>query len=376
MHKSTDPHIIIAGGGTGGHVIPALALADAIRTQYPSIKVTFIGAKRGLEAKLMPERGEEILLLPMHSIQGASVWQKIRVLAWELPHAIWTIRNHWKEKPALMIGVGGYASVTGILAAITRGVPILLYEQNGYPGLVNRTLSRFCQGVLLGFSEAKHHLPPSANCVVTGNIIRKELLTLYPQRITHHPLRILITGGSQGARIFNETVPKACAQLKAQGTLFTVTHITGKQEGALESVAQAYHHAGVEAEVLPFCTNMAAFYASGDILIARSGAMTLCEAAAVGIATIFVPLPHAADDHQTFNAKTLSDHQAAILLPQYQFTHARLAEILTQLLHEHDHRLAMGACAYSLAPLDAKEKQLQAIAHYISTTSSSLDPSL
>ncbi|MDQ6971817.1 MAG: glycosyltransferase, partial [Mariprofundaceae bacterium] len=145
--------LCIAGGGTGGHVFPALALADAARGRWSGLHVSFIGAERGLEARLLPERGEDVLLLTMHSVQGAGMAQKVRVLFWELPRAVLSIWAHWRSaRPHLVVGVGGYASVAGVLAAVLRRIPVVLYEQNAIPGMVNRRLAPFCRSILVGFS--------------------------------------------------------------------------------------------------------------------------------------------------------------------------------------------------------------------------------
>jgi UDP-N-acetylglucosamine--N-acetylmuramyl-(pentapeptide) pyrophosphoryl-undecaprenol N-acetylglucosamine transferase len=159
--------LCIAGGGTGGHVMPALALADAMRAHNKDVSVSFIGAERGLEATLLPERGEDVMLLNMHSVQGAGLLQKIKVLLWELPQSVVKIRSVWKvNKPTVLVGVGGYASVAGVVAALLSRIPVVLYEQNAIPGLVNRVLYRFCDVMMLGFASATKHLPHTQKAVV------------------------------------------------------------------------------------------------------------------------------------------------------------------------------------------------------------------
>ncbi len=356
-------HLCIAGGGTGGHVMPALALADAARQAWPEVKVTFIGAERGLEARLLPERGEESLLLTMHSVQGAGMGQKLRVLLWELPKAVLKIRSHWKNnRPNLVVGVGGYASVTGVLAALTSRIPVILYEQNAVPGLVNRKLARFCRAIMLGFGEAARWLPKGKS-IVTGNMVRESIATVTWQ--AHTPPRLLVLGGSQGAAFLNETVPASCRLLQERGKVFTVTHIAGKDEATNRTVGETYKEAGIEAEVLGFCNEMPWFYASGDLMIARSGAMTVGEAAVCGMPAIYVPLPHAADHHQFYNAKASEDKGAALILEQNSCSAVDLADQLESLLFDKERLAKMSKQARAIAPTDAREKQLAALVDYL-----------
>jgi len=345
--------------------MPAIALADAARQAWPELKVSFIGAERGLEARIMPERGEEVLLLTMHSVQGAGITQKIRVLLWELPKAVLKVRRAWKSKrPSLVVGVGGYASVTGVLAALSSRVPVVLYEQNAVPGLVNRKLARFCKAIMLGFSEAARWLPGN-KAVATGNIVRQEISAIRWSR--HTPPRLLVLGGSQGAAFLNETVPAACAAMAAAGKTFTVTHVAGNSESSMEKVAAAYQAADIEAEVIGFCDEMPALYNRGDLLIARSGAMTVGEAAACGMPSIFVPLPHAADHHQFYNAKAMSDKEAAIIIEQSQCSSIELSEKLKGLLFDPERLTRMSRAASGVAAGDAKQRQLEVLARYLPT---------
>jgi UDP-N-acetylglucosamine--N-acetylmuramyl-(pentapeptide) pyrophosphoryl-undecaprenol N-acetylglucosamine transferase len=355
------PVLSIAGGGTGGHVMPALALADAARKAWPELKVQFIGAERGLEATLLPEKGEDILLLSMHSIQGAALIQKLRVLLWEMPRAVWQIRSHWKsEPPHLVVGVGGYASVTGVLAALVSRIPVILYEQNAVPGMVNRKLTRFCRKIMLGFTEAARLLPAEKS-IMTGNVIREDIAAVHWQ--PHTPPRLLILGGSQGAAFLNTNLPAVCRLLKEKGHEFEVTHIAGKD--GVESVSTAYREASVAADVLGFCNEMPEFYASGDMLVARSGAMTVGEAAICGMPTIFIPLPHAADNHQYHNAQAMVERDAAIIVEQKMSSVAGLADEIEKMLFD-SHRLAeMSRSARDWATVDAKARQLKVIRTYL-----------
>jgi len=361
---SRVPVLCIAGGGTGGHVMPALALADAARERWPGLDVRFIGAERGLEAKLLPERGESVLLLTMHGIKGAGLWQRTRVLLWELPKSVQTIRRSWQgDRPDLLVGVGGYASVSAVIAALLVRMPVILYEQNAMPGLVNRTLGRFCNRMMLGFAAASGHISDSVTSVVTGNIVRESIMRTQWQ--AHQPPRLLVLGGSQGARILNQCVPAACAMLAREGRVFSVHHIAGHDEAARHAAARMYDQAGIDAEVVPFCDDMPAFYAAGDLMIARSGAMTVSEAAVCGMPCLFVPLPHAADDHQRHNARALADCGAALLIDQQQMTAESLAAQIESCLFDPDKLAIMSSATEAAAPIHARDRQLAVLAAFL-----------
>ncbi len=352
----TTPRLCIAGGGTGGHVMPALALADAARERWSGLQVSFIGAERGLEAKLLPERGEDVLLLKMHAVQGVGLLHKFRVLLWEMPHAVYSICRHWKkQRPTVLVGVGGYASATGVIAALISRIPVVLYEQNAVPGLVNRALARFSKRIMLGFSEAQAHLK-SKQTVHTGNIVRTAIAHIQWQQ--HTPPCLLVLGGSQGARFLNQNIPQACISLHKQGKDFTVVHVCGGDEKQRGDIAEIYQQAGMTAEIMTFCTDMPDFYARGDLMIARAGAMTVAEASMVGLPCIFIPLPHAADQHQTFNARSLSDQGAAILAEQNEHHANTLAQLIDDTLFDTEQLQMMHKASYLMRVKDAKQRQL------------------
>jgi len=362
---SRAPLLCIAGGGTGGHVMPALALADAARARWPQLSVCFIGAERGLEATLLPERGEQVQLLAMHGIKGAGLLQRLRVLLWELPKSVMSIRRQWQgERPDLLVGVGGYASISGVAAALISRIPVVLYEQNAMPGLVNRTLARFSRCVMLGFEAASHKLAGRVHRVVTGNVVRQSIGATRWQ--AHLPPRLLVLGGSQGALILNQTVPEACRLLALEGREFAVSHIVGSDKNTQQNVREMYVQAAIKAEVLPFCEDMAAFYGSGNLMVARAGAMTVCEAACVGMPTLFVPLPHAADDHQRHNAETLAGVGAAVVLAQQTLNAESLAAQIETHLFDSEKLAVMSQAACAVAPYAAQENQLNVLAEFLS----------
>jgi len=361
---SRTPLLCIAGGGTGGHVMPALALADAARARWPQLSVTFIGAERGLEATLLPARGEHVQLLAMHGVQGAGLMQRIRVLLWELPQAVITIRRQWRnQRPDLLVGVGGYASISGVCAALISRIPVVLYEQNAMPGLVNRTLARFTRTIMLGFAAASARLSGSVRRVVTGNIVRREIMATRWQ--PHTPPRLLVLGGSQGALALNRSVPEACRLLSREGRVFSVIHIAGRDAAAQQQARDIYADAGIDAEVMPFCDDMAAFYGSGQLMVARAGAMTVSEAACVGMPTLFVPLPHAADDHQRHNAEALAADGAAVVLDQRELDAEALAAQIDALLFDQQRLAGMSRAARAVAPDVAGQRQLDVLAEWL-----------
>lgn len=352
----TTPRLCIAGGGTGGHVMPALALADAAREKWSELHVSFIGAERGLEAKLLPERGEDVLLLKMHAVQGVGLIHKLRVLLWEMPHAVYSICRHWKkQRPTLLVGVGGYASATGVIAALISRIPVVLYEQNAVPGLVNRSLARFSKRIMLGFSEAQKHLK-SKHTVHTGNIVRAGIANIQWQQ--HTPPCLLVLGGSQGARFLNQNIPQACVSLHEQGKTITVLHVCGGDEKQRCEIAKIYQQAGITAKVMTFCADMPDFYSRGDLMVARAGAMTVAEASMVGLPCIFIPLPHAADQHQRFNARSLSDQGAALLAEQSEHNANTLAQLIDETLFGAEQLQLMHKANCLVRVKDAKQRQL------------------
>lgn len=343
--------------------MPALSLADAARQRWSNLEVEFIGAERGLEARLMPERGENVFLIAMHAIQGASLLHKLRVLCWELPRAVSHIIAHWRRRrPGLVVGVGGYASVAGVAAAIMSRIPVVLYEQNAVPGLVNRRLATLCNRIMLGFSHAADFLP-SRKCVTTGNQIHPAVARIHWQ--AHTPPRLLILGGSLGAVFLNEVLPAACCLLKKKGHDFTITHVTGPGDERAQTVKASYRQAGIEAEVISFCSDMPCFYASGDMLVARAGAMTVSEAAAIGMPCLFIPLPHAADNHQLRNAEVLAESGAAEILDQRKASISAAATQIERLLFSNSRLEHMSKACRKALPDDARQRQLDVLADWL-----------
>lgn len=342
--------LLIMAGGTGGHVFPGLAVAHHLRDEGWNIH--WLGTADRMEAQLVPSHGYPISFIDIQGVRGNGI---LRLLAapWRVLKSVvqaWTLLG--ELKPDLVLGMGGYAAGPGGVAAWLRGIPVILHEQNAAAGMTNRLLSHLARRVLMGFAGA---FPPGEKTLVVGNPVRKEVLALandVPEPLCQaRPLRLLVIGGSLGARILNEVVPAALASVEN----ISVRHQTGR--GNQEPVAMAYRDLGVaDAEVSEFIADMAAAYRWADLIICRAGALTVSEVAAAALPAIFVPLPHAVDDHQTRNAESLVSEGAALLLPQSGLSVERLAAEVSELNKHRDKLVGMAAAARRAAILDATDR--------------------
>lgn len=349
-----NARLLIAGGGTGGHLFPALAVAAAWERLNPGGEVLFVGTPRGLEARILPERGKRLALLTVGQLKGGGWRGRLATLA-GLPGALWQALKVVRSfAPQVVLGVGGYASAPAVAAAWLLRIPTLLHEQNALPGLTNRLLGRVADEVLLGFAEAAPRFA-GRPVVVTGNPVRADLLAL--ERLAADDgaaLRLLVFGGSQGAKVFSEVVPAALAQLCRAGAPPIEVRQQARAED-VDGVRAAYAAAGVKAEVRPFIEEMAAAYGWADLVIARGGASTVAELAVVGRAALLVPLPSAADDHQTANAQALAAAGGGWLQRQEGFSADWLAHFLGERLSDRAGLLAVGRRANQLARPEAAE---------------------
>lgn len=340
--------LLVMAGGTGGHVFPGLAVADRLKAQGWTIH--WLGTADRMEAELVPAHGYPISFIDIQGVRGNGI-KRLLVAPYRIVKSVLQARRVLKNiRPDVVLGMGGFASGPGGVAAWLSGIPLLLHEQNAAAGLTNKLLARLAKRVLMAFPGA---FAPSARTAVVGNPVRPEVVALPdPQlRSSSEPLRLLIVGGSLGARVLNEQVPPAVA---SAGVPIEVRHQCGK--GNRETVAQAYAELGVEAEVSEFIKDMADAYAWADLVVCRAGALTVSEVAAAGVAAIFVPLPHAVDDHQTRNALTLVDGGAAEFLPQSELTPASLAARLSWLAGRRETLLNMAQAARRVAIIDAAER--------------------
>lgn len=321
---ATAPCALVMAGGTGGHIFPGLALAEALRER--GWRVHWLGAPASMEQRLVPPRGFAFEPVAFGGVRGKGL-KTLALLPWRLLQAFgqsWRVVR--RVRPDVVIGLGGYITFPGGLMAVLAGRPLLLHEQNSVAGLANKVLARVAKGVFSAYPNAL----PQAQWV--GNPLRAEFLQQAPpaERFAGRtgPLRLLVVGGSLGARALNDAVPQALALIPpAQRPV--VTHQSGEKQ--IDALRAAYAAAGVQATLTPFIQDTARAFADADVVIARAGASTVTELAAVGAAAIFVPFPHAVDDHQTHNARFLVDAGAAWLLPQNQLSAAGLARQLQAL---------------------------------------------
>ena len=330
---------MIAAGGTGGHVFPGLAVADVLRGS--GWRVVWLGSQSGMEAGLVAKRGYDMSAVKFSGVRGKGPIA-LALLPLKLLLAFWqSARAILAERPDVVLGMGGYMSFPGGMMAVLLGRPLVIHEQNSVPGLANRVLAAVADRILCAFPGALRR------ATHVGNPVRPEIAAIPEPKARYAgrsgTLRLLVVGGSLGAKALNEIVPAALALLPAAARP-VVTHQSGAQH--LEALKSAYAAAGVAASAAAFIDDMAAAYAGADLVICRAGATTIAELAAAGAPGILVPFPHAVDDHQTTNARFLSDAGAAILVPQTELTPERLASLVSGL--DRGRLLEMASRARSL----------------------------
>ncbi len=338
--------VLIMAGGTGGHVFPALAVATELARR--DVPVVWLGTRRGIESRLVPAAGLPIEWLDVGGVRGKGLLTRL-LAPFSLLRAVWQARGvlH-RVRPRAVLGMGGYAAGPGGIAAWLARVPLVIHEQNSVAGLTNRWLARVADHVLCAFAEA---FGRGVEARVVGNPVRAGLFA-QPSPATryarHGALRLLVLGGSQGARALNEAVPWALASLDAP---CEVRHQAG--QATLEAAQAAYRSAGVAAQIVPFIDDMADAYAWAELVVCRAGALTVAELAAVGLPAVLVPFPHAVDDHQTGNARALVEAGAAVLLPESSLTTDTLAAALARLMERRDGLQAMAEAARRFARPEA-----------------------
>ncbi|MDO5506465.1 MAG: undecaprenyldiphospho-muramoylpentapeptide beta-N-acetylglucosaminyltransferase [Pseudoxanthomonas suwonensis] len=352
-HSANAPVLILAGG-TGGHIFPGLAVAAALRAR--GVPVRWLGADGGMETRLVPAQGIGIDTIAIRGLRGKGV-AALLAAPFKLAGAVFGARRILRRlRPRAVISFGGYASGPGGLAARLTGIPLLVHEQNRAPGLTNRVLARFARRVLTGFPET---FADRAEEVV-GNPVRAEITGLPPPELRFAPrtgaLRLLVLGGSQGARALNTALPQALATLPPGS--FQVRHQCG--EKMLAEARASYDAAAVPVSLEPFIADMAAAYAWADLVVCRAGALTLAELCAAGVGSLLVPFPHAVDDHQTRNAEFLVERGAARLHPQGDALSMQLATSLQALAADPQRRLQMAQAARAIARPDAAERVARA----------------
>lgn len=337
--KTGIKKVLIIAGGTGGHVMPALSVAQYLRTQ--GIAVHWIGTHTGIEASLVTDAYFPISYIDIKGLRGHT-WRRWLIAPWQISKAIiQASKIMLNEKPDVVLSMGGYVSGPGAIAAWILRIPFILHEQNAVEGWTNRLLSHFAKRIMVAFPNTFDD--KKKKVVYTGNPVRADILNLLPPDVRlsdRHlsPLRILVLGGSLGATALNETVPRAIA-LFPDTKRPEIWHQTGKNH--LAKTEAIYDQCGVKSEITDFIPDMSKAYEWADLIICRSGALTVSEIAAVGIPSILIPFPHAIGDHQTVNARFLSDENAAILLPQPELNDRALHDVLNDLINSPKKRMEM-----------------------------------
>lgn len=320
----------MAGGGTGGHLFPALALAEELKGRDKDASITFMGAKGGLEERIVPKYGYPLRVLSVEGIKRRGALKKIKALGKAFSSTMKALGVLKELKPDGVIGSGGYSSAPVVLAARLLGIKTAILEQNALPGLTNRILGKIADRVYVSFDEARRHFP-AGKTILAGNPVRKEILNegAGRRRAKGERFSILVFGGSQGAVAINAAFLDATEYLTDIWPNLRVVHQTG--EDGYEKAKEGYKRKGLKAEVTKFIDDMAGAYQGADLVVCRAGATSLAEITALGVPSILIPYPFAADDHQTANARCLSDAGGAVMIRQDELTGSTLATAIKRL---------------------------------------------
>ena len=339
--------ILVAAGGTGGHLFPGIAVADELRARDPETRVIFVGTPKGLESRLVPRAGYELQLLPIHPLNGVGplrLAKGLLALPWAMARAVALVAGH---RPRAVLGVGGYAGGPVVLAAAALGINTVVLEPNAKPGFTNRVLRPFVRKAACSYEEARREFGEKG--VVTGNPVRGGFARI-PRKAHALPHTLLVFGGSQGSRIINDAVVAALPQLPGADRL-RIVHQTGV--AMREQVAAAYAAAGRAADVVEFLDDMEKRFADADLVVARSGATTCAELTAAGKAAVLIPFARAADDHQRSNAVALESAGASRMIEEKDLTGERLAATIASILGDAGRLQAMEDASRAVARPDA-----------------------
>jgi len=349
--------IVVAGGGTGGHLYPGISIAQEIETRRPGVEIVFAGAGTSLERTILAPHGYRLIAIRSGGVVGKSLTGRIRGIGRAMAGFAQSIRTLMRKRPRMVIGVGGYASGPLVLAAVMLRVPSLIHEQNYYPGLTNRLLAPWVRRVAVSFEETRRYF--GGRGVVTGNPIRAEFRQA-KRKARGDTFNVLIFGGSQGAKAINGAVVDALPRLKEHRPVLRFLHGTGAADHG--RVAAAYQAAGFEAQVLPYITDILRAYEWADLVLARAGAGSVSEIAVCGKASILVPLPTSAHDHQRYNARKFAEAGASLLMEESSLTGEALAQALLRLRSDPGRVSAMERSALLLARPDAAVRIVDMVA--------------
>jgi UDP-N-acetylglucosamine--N-acetylmuramyl-(pentapeptide) pyrophosphoryl-undecaprenol N-acetylglucosamine transferase len=358
MRSPGEPlRLLLTGGGTGGHLFPAIATAEAMCERFPGTRVCFVGTRRKMDAASLARYDFQVRAIHCQGLKGKGVvarLQSLLLLPLAMMEAMWQIVRF---RPHLVVGVGGYVTAPVVVAAKLLGHPTLIHEQNSVPGLANRKLGALATRICLSLPGSESFFPP-AKTVLTGNPVRRQILELarrQPVRAMGDRVTILILGGSLGAHRVNELVVQA---LTDHGALLPVAREIIHQTGAADEqmVRSAYERAGISATVAPFFTDMAEIYGRSDILVSRAGATTLAELAVLGKPALLIPYPHAADDHQDKNGRHYARGGGALVLPEAELTGLKLAETLALIVGTPGRLQGMAGAMRAMGRPDATDR--------------------
>jgi UDP-N-acetylglucosamine--N-acetylmuramyl-(pentapeptide) pyrophosphoryl-undecaprenol N-acetylglucosamine transferase len=343
--------LMVAGGGTGGHIYPAIAIAREYLARDAARSVVFVGTEKGLEKTIVPKAGFPLEFIDVGGLKGKGGLDLIRNVVRVPKGFIQAWKLIGKHKPSVVLGVGGYSSGPVLLAAKLRGVPTIVHEANAFPGLANRALARIVTTVAVAFAEAGPRMKRK-DAVVTGNPIRKEFFETNRQPPTANRQRLVLFGGSQGSRILNDTMTGALLFLARMKDTLEIVHQTGPNE--LEKVQNAYRtSAFANARVVPYLDPIVDEIAAADVVVCRAGAMTIGELAAIGRGAILVPFAAATNNHQELNARVVERAGGAVVITENELSPERLAGAITEILADPQRAASMGAAAKTLAMPDA-----------------------
>ncbi len=355
--------LVIAGGGTGGHLFPGIAVAEEFLAWEKGNEVMFIGTEKGIEARVLPRLGFRLECIAAAGIRGKGLRTRIKGVAMLLLGYMQAWRIMQKFRPDRVLGVGGYASGPVVLAAAGMGIRRFIHEQNAIPGFTNKALARFVERIFISLAESERFFA-GGKVLLTGNPVRKEILaevlnganpaarvTTVAERVARGNFRLLVFGGSAGAHSINQAFVAALPLLSPFRDRLAITHQTGEND--LAEVREAYQREGYDAEVLPFIDNMAEAYRRADLVVCRAGATTVAEVTACGKPCIFIPFPFAVDDHQRLNAEALVREGAGFMILDRELTGESLARLLGELIEDPARIEEAGRRAKGLARLDA-----------------------
>lgn len=348
--------VILTTGGTGGHIFPALAVAEELQGRHPQVRILFVGGKKGPEARLATQAGLEFVALPVQPVLGRG----LRALAagfWLLAGVAKALKVQLRFRPQVVLGFGGYAAFAQVLAAVLLRTPTAIHEQNSVPGLTNRVLGRLVKRIMVSFPD-KQGWFPAAKVKIVGNPVRKAIAATGANKNKTFGKRLLVIGGSQGAVAVNSAVIEALARLLEAGV--EIRHQAGQRD--VQRVRQAYRELGAEARVEAFIEDMAEAYAWADLALCRAGASTVSELAVAGVPAVLIPFPYATHGHQSVNAAYLEEAGAGVRIEQKDLAGADLAGVLIDILQHPEKLGRMREQALKLGKPDAATRVAQELA--------------